>query len=90
MGRRHRCQEDRSVTRREVLLRPASAPRVVDGPFVATVNCLADIVAQPVVWLWGDLVARGVVTLLTGPSGVGKSFVALDVAAAVTRGDRAS
>jgi putative DNA primase/helicase len=51
-------------------------------------SCLGDLQARPIVWLWAELVARGMVTTLTGASGVGKSFVALDVAAAVTRGDR--
>lgn len=51
-------------------------------------GCLGDLESRLIVWLWGELVARGMVTTLSGPSGVGKSFVAVDVAAAVTRGDR--
>ena len=58
----------------------------VQGGLVA--SCLGDLEARPLVWSWAELVARGMVTTLTGPTGVGKSFVALDVAAAVTRGDR--
>ena len=57
----------------------------VQGGLVA--SCLGDLEARPIVWLWAELVARGMVTTFTGASGVEKSFVALDVAAAVTRGD---
>ena len=52
--------------------------------------CLGEMTADSVNWLWGDLLALGKVTLLTGVSGVGKSFVALRMAAAVTRGERDS
>ncbi|WP_010584699.1 AAA family ATPase [Schlesneria paludicola] len=59
------------------------------GPQAGLVaSCLGDLEARPIVWLWGELVARGMVSILAGPSGVGKSFVAIDVAAAVTQGDR--
>ncbi|WP_373653820.1 AAA family ATPase [Schlesneria sp. DSM 10557] len=53
-------------------------------------RCVEELEARPFVWLWGELVARGMVTSLAGASGIGKSFVAVDVAAAVTRGDRMS
>jgi len=74
------------IPRRAVRLRNSS--RLADVHEGILASCLGDLEAQPVVWLWGELVARGMVTSLTGPTGVGKSFVALDVAAAVTRGDR--
>ena len=80
--------DERLSLRRPVRSRQTREPVTPDGPFVTTVTCLAEIAPEPVVWLWGDLIARGKVTLLTGASGVGKSFVGLDVAAAVTRGRR--
>lgn len=72
--------------RRFARLRDQDSLAASDGRIVA--SCLARLANRPVAWLWGELVARGMVTSLTGPSGVGKTFVALDVAAAVTRGDR--
>ena len=47
---------------------------------------LADVVAEPVRWLWPGRIARGKVTLLAGDPGLGKSFLALDVAARVSTG----
>jgi hypothetical protein len=37
-------------------------------------------------WLWPDRLPRGMVTLIEGAEGTGKSFVALDLAARVSRG----
>ena len=56
--------------------------------FGAAVTCLGDMTSESVKWLWGDQLAVGKVTLFTGASGVGKSFVALRMVADVTRGGR--
>ena len=48
--------------------------------------CLADVSARNVSWLWPGRVPIGKVTLIVGDPGVGKSLIALDVAARVTRG----
>jgi len=48
--------------------------------------CLADLASQNVDWLWPGRIPIGKVTLLVGDPGVGKSLVALDIAARVTRG----
>jgi len=48
--------------------------------------CLADLPRQDVDWLWPGRIPIGKVTLLVGDPGVGKSLVALDIAARVTRG----
>jgi hypothetical protein len=42
--------------------------------------------AEETKWLWPGRIARGSVTMLVGYPEVGKSFVALDIAARVTRG----
>jgi hypothetical protein len=47
----------------------------------------SDVVPQPVRWLWPGRIARGKVTLLAGDPGVGKSQLALAIAAIVTTGD---
>jgi hypothetical protein len=47
----------------------------------------SDLVPRKVYWLWHPWVPRGALTLLAGLPGVGKSQVALDYAAKVTRGE---
>ena len=47
--------------------------------------CAGNFPAQPVEWLWPDQIPIGKVTLLVGDPGSGKSLVALDIAARVSR-----
>jgi len=47
---------------------------------------LADVAPAPLEWLWPARVPLGKLTLLVGDPGRGKSLLALDVAARVTRG----
>jgi hypothetical protein len=47
---------------------------------------LADVKAKPVDWLWDLFIPRGAVTLLDGDPGLGKSTLALDISARVSRG----
>jgi hypothetical protein len=48
--------------------------------------CAADYPAEGVEWLWPGRIPIGKVTLMVGDPGNGKSLVALDVAARVSRG----
>jgi putative DNA primase/helicase len=50
-------------------------------------QCAADILPEPIEWLWPGRVAIGKQTLLAGEGGLGKSQVSIAVAAAVTIGD---
>jgi hypothetical protein len=52
-----------------------------------TVVALAEVQAKPVRWLWPGRVPLGKLTVLDGDPGVGKSAVALDLAARVSRGE---
>jgi putative DNA primase/helicase len=47
---------------------------------------LCDVSPQPVEWLWPDRIPLGQLTLLCGQSGLGKSFLTLDLAARTSRG----
>lgn len=47
---------------------------------------MAEVVSEPVRWLWEGRIPRGKVTLLDGEPGIGKSTLALDLAAKVSRG----
>jgi AAA domain len=42
--------------------------------------------AQPIEWLWQHKLAAGTVAMLSGEPGLGKTWVALAIAAALTRG----
>jgi hypothetical protein len=46
----------------------------------------ANLKPRPLEWLWPGRIPLGSVTALLGPRGSGKSFLALDIAARVTRG----
>jgi hypothetical protein len=45
-----------------------------------------EVVARPIDWLWQPWLARGTVAVLDGDPGVGKSSLALDLAARITTG----
>src|SRR5436305_776759 len=64
--------------------RPA-APPPRTGPRAVSRRA-ADIIARPVDWLWPGRVPRGMLTLLDGDPGLGKSSIVVDLAARVTRG----
>jgi len=46
----------------------------------------ADVAARPLAWLWPGRVPAAKLTLVAGDPGLGKSLLALDIAARVTRG----
>ena len=52
----------------------------------AILTCLADVEPLPIGWVWKDRLARGKITLIAGDPGLGKSTVALDLVARLTRG----
>ena len=52
----------------------------------ADVQCLADVEAEEVDWLWEPYIPLKMITLLSGDPGVGKTFLSLDLAAALTQG----
>lgn len=49
--------------------------------------CLADVEPEEVRWLWPTRIALGKLTMIAGDPGLGKSFLTLDMAARVSRGD---
>jgi len=63
------------------------APRTGEVPLgsIETV-CLADVESKPISWLWPGRIALGKLTLLAGDPGLGKSTLALDIAARVSCG----
>ncbi|MGH8072256.1 MAG: AAA family ATPase [Candidatus Entotheonellia bacterium] len=51
-----------------------------------TIVTLADVEPEPVQWLWDPYIPLGKLTLLEGDPGVGKTWLALAIAAHVSRG----
>jgi putative DNA primase/helicase len=66
--------------------RPVAEPPPNDTNNGAILIRLADVEPEAIAWLWPGRLARGKLTLLTGDPGVGKSFIALDASARVSRG----
>ena len=64
---------------------PATVAATANTPG-ATVITLADVEPEQVEWLWPGRIPRGKLTLLDGDPGLGKSTLAYDIAARVTRG----
>jgi putative DNA primase/helicase len=62
---------------------PADADATVTG---TDIIYLADLQPQPVEWLWQHRLAAGTLAMLSGEPGSGKTWVALAIAAALTRG----
>ena len=60
----------------------------LEPPRIA-LNWMEDLmdVAAPIPWIWNGWLARSALTLLAGPKGLGKSTLALHIAAMVTRGE---
>jgi hypothetical protein len=52
----------------------------------ARLVCLANVAPEPIQWLWSPRLARGKITLLAGDPGTGKTYVALAITAALSRG----
>ena len=50
------------------------------------VVCVADVEMKEVEWVWPLRLARGKMTIIAGETGLGKSQIACDVAARITRG----
>jgi hypothetical protein len=53
----------------------------------ADVRCLADVKPLEVEWLWEPYVPLKMITVVSGDPGVGKTFLALALAASLTRGE---
>jgi hypothetical protein len=62
---------------------PADADATVTGTDIVY---LADLQPEPVEWLWQNRLANGTLAMLSGDPGSGKTWVALAIAAALTRG----
>src|SRR5262245_16411972 len=51
-------------------------------------ECMADVEAEPVDWVWPGRIARGKLTLFAGDPGMGKSQIGLDIVARISEAAR--
>jgi hypothetical protein len=66
---------------------PSPLSADADATVIGTdIVCLADLQPQPVEWLWQHRLAAGTLPMLSEEQGSGKPWVALAIAAALTRG----
>jgi hypothetical protein len=90
---RERCQPP--LAEQEVRLIAASVSRYnpgeqrqkIEGTRRPDLVRLSDVVAKPVAWLWEPYLPLEMITVLSGDPGVGKTFLSLAIAAALTRGE---
>ncbi len=77
---------------RDDVLRLPRAPAVVESAADASsgsaliLHRASDIVAVPIRWLWPGRIARGKLTVIAGHAGLGKSQMAISMAAITSRG----
>jgi putative DNA primase/helicase len=67
---------------------PPPPPEPVGGERALIVRRASDITLEPVQWVWPGRVAVGKLTLIAGDPGLGKSQIAIYVAATMTSGGR--
>ncbi|MFN0056596.1 MAG: AAA family ATPase [Planctomycetales bacterium] len=65
------------------LFQPNAYPNVVER---AALDYVALDTPDPLEWIWPRVIPRGSLTLLAGMPGIGKSFVAIDIAARLSGG----
>ena len=73
-----------AVSHSSMATEPAKPTAATDRQ--ADLVCLSDIEDRPVDWLWQDRLASGTLAMLSGDPGSGKTWVALAIAAALSRG----
>ncbi len=57
-------------------------------PSALSIRCMADIEAKPIDWFWPGKIARGKATMIAGNPGLGKSQLALWLAAKTSSGSK--
>jgi archaellum biogenesis ATPase FlaH len=62
-----------------------TANNIINGRQLVVTN-LSDYPIEPIVWLWKNKIPKGSLALFSGPAGVGKTLVLLDVIARFTTG----
>jgi hypothetical protein len=86
------CPDAEAIKQTVAIVNPEAPPPVDQTTGAASIGpkakliCAADIAPRDVEWLWPGRVPLGMLTLFAGDAKLGKSYVTLAVAAAVSRG----
>ena len=67
---------------------PGTALDGLEARYQPAMKCFRDIEPEEVEWLWRGRIPLSKMTMLVGDPGVGKSFVTIDLAARVSKGER--
>lgn len=76
----------KAETKREPSAAPASTAPAEQRTGRVVMRCLADVEMERLDWLWKPILARGKTTLIAGNPGLGKSMMAMQLAALVSSG----
>lgn len=60
---------------------------VDDKNATVRLQCAAEITPEPIEWLWRGWLAKGKLHIFAGAAGTGKTTIAINMAATITRGD---
>jgi putative DNA primase/helicase len=86
---RHTAREFFAVLRRAEKWRPeAENTAREEGVVYPDLVCLADVPPSAVTWLWEPYIPLGMLTMVSGDPGVGKTYIGYSIAAELTRGRR--
>jgi hypothetical protein len=80
------CKPPLPATEVERIAKSAAgyAPEAVPGELEPDIQCLADVEARPIPWLWPYRIPSGRITLLVGRPSAGKSLLTCDLTARIT------
>ncbi len=86
----NRLNTGNSVSAPSFTSQPESSPQLPSDPAApqasADIVYLSNLPLRPVEWLWQDRLASGSLAMIAGEPGSGKTWIALAIAAALTRG----
>jgi hypothetical protein len=74
-------------TAKQIMANVGFTGQPAEGHRTVSFTRASDIVPRPTHWIWQERIAQGTLALLAGREGIGKSGIAYDLAASVTRGE---
>lgn len=78
-------EDEEEIPFEKGLPKPLPPKKLAPGEKVEWI-CAADIESKPVHWFWNPYVPMGMLTLISGDPGLGKSWITMDIAARASTG----